>query len=71
MLLGQAPQIKGLEKALSKLLEKEQEEDRHSCVDTISICVLFLRQISLCACSNRCGHVLSLLFYFMKIASSR
>ena len=26
--------------------------DRHSCVDTISICVLFLRQISLCACSN-------------------
>ena len=31
--------------------------DRHSCVDTISICVLFLRQISLCACSNRCGHV--------------
>ena len=31
--------------------------DRRSCVDTISICVLFLRQISLCACSNRCGYV--------------
>ena len=31
--------------------------DRLSCVNTISICVLFLRQISLCACSNRCGHV--------------
>ena len=57
MLLGQAPQIKGVEKALSKLVEKEQEDDRHSYVDTINICVLFLRQISLCACSNRCGHV--------------